>query len=953
MRKIAIKYKACLTMNKMFKFKSLASKYIIISLILNSFICVYVYAGFTFTHHIKDEATKINMAGQLRFRSFEMAWLIRRIIVTSEPRLRENLIKELKHEIAAFEAIVADLKNGSKRLGIKPLESKEALKLLNASYDRWIGVMKPMLLEIIDLPEDKAGVILDRYESLIHDYVYEVIHRFVNLLEEDYKKDIRDFDRLRLYALVLFMMAFIFIFIYISHSLIRSIYILRDATREIEKGNLDARVDIKSMDEIGELGIAFNSMASSRKQAEDKIAMDYHIQRVISSILRIFLEPTPLEKQLEEVLGLIFSVPYLSLESKGCIFLIEEDPGLLVMKAQHGLSEPLLSTCASVPFGRCLCGKAASEGEVVFADSIDDRHEIRFQRMSPHGHLCIPVRSGDRLLGVINLYVEEGHRRSHEEEVLLSAVADALAGAIKQRQAEESLYRFRTALDNSADGVFLIDRTTMRFVDANTTACTSLGYTTEELFSIGPQDIKPHYSREDLARVFDELIQGKVEVGFIETVHRRKDGSEFPVEILFRSIKSGGRDMIIAIARDITERKKAERDIKEREERYRGLVETSSDAVVTVNEMLEVIQWNEAASRIFGYSRDEIMGRPVEILVPENYKQRHIESSRRFLETMKGKIIGKAIELEGLRKDGSLVPVELSLSVLEMAGSLLITGIIRDITERKRLEEQLKEYTEGLEQMVKERTNELEIAKEMAEAANRAKSEFLANMSHELRTPLNAVIGFSDALLNGLYGPVDERHKGYLNDILKSGERLLSMVNDILYFSRIGAETVTVELTELSLRELVRASIMLFRSQAIKHSISMEADIPDDSDTVVADHRMLKHIMVDLLSNAVKFTPDGGSIRVTAQRVRKPEIRGGDFIEVTVEDTGIGIAKEDIHRIFQPFQQLEPTITKKYAGAGMGLSLTKRLVELHGGSIRVESEFGKGSRFVFVIPVKQ
>lgn len=939
-------------MNKMFKFKSLAAKYIFISLTLLTFICAYVYAGFTFTHHIKDEATKINMAGQLRFRSFEMAWLIRRIIVTSEPRLREDLIKELKHEIAAFEAIIADLKNGNKVLGIKPLENKEALKLLNASYDKWSGVMKPMLLEIIDSHGDKAVVILDGYESLIHDYVYGMIHRFVNLLEEDYKKDIRDFDRLRLYSLALFVLAFIFIFIYVSQSFIRSIYILRDATREIGNGNLDVRVDIKRSDEIGELGNAFNSMASSRKQAEEKIVRDYHIQRVISSVLRIFLKPTPLEKQLEDVLDVIFSVPYLSLESKGCIFLIEEDPGLLVMKAQRGLAEPLLSTCMKVPFGRCLCGKAASEGEVVFADSIDDRHEIRFQRMSPHGHLCIPVRSGDRLLGVINLYVEEGHQRSQEEEVLLTAVADALAGAIKQRQAEESLYRFRIALDNSADGVFLIDRATMRFVDANTTACTSLGYTSEELFSIGPQDIKPHYSKEDLSRAFDELIQGKVEVGFIETIHRRKDDSEFPAEIFFRHIKSGGRDLIIAIARDISERKKAKRDIKEREEQYRGLVETSSDAVVTVNEMLEVIHWNEAASKIFGYSRDEIMGRPVEILVPENYKQRHIESSLRFLKTREGKIIGKAIEMEGLRKDGSLVPVELSLSSLEIGGSLLITGIIRDITDRKRLEEQLKEYTEGLEQMVKERTNELETAKGMAEAANRAKSEFLANMSHELRTPLNAIIGFSDALVGGIYGPVDERHKGYLNDILKSGERLLTMVNDILYFSRIGAETIAVEPAEVSLRELFRSSIMLFRMQAIKHSLSMEVEVPDDSDIVVADQRMLKHVMMNLISNAVKFTPDGGSIRISAHRVRKPEISDGDFIEVSVEDTGIGIAEEDMHRLFQPFQQLEPTMTKQYAGAGIGLSLTKRLIELHGGSIRVESEVGKGSRFVFVIPVK-
>ncbi|GAB4413533.1 MAG: hypothetical protein OHK0032_09630 [Thermodesulfovibrionales bacterium] len=162
-------------------FKSLISRYILISLILLSFMVAYIYAGFVFTNHIRGDATRINMAGQLRFRSFEMAWLIRRIIDAPERRLREPLIKELSDEMTAFEAIITDLKSGSERLGIMPLENREALVLLNAFSDRWSKTLKPMLLEMKDLHGEKARPVLDEYESMIHGYVDD-IHRFVNLL---------------------------------------------------------------------------------------------------------------------------------------------------------------------------------------------------------------------------------------------------------------------------------------------------------------------------------------------------------------------------------------------------------------------------------------------------------------------------------------------------------------------------------------------------------------------------------------------------------------------------------------------------------------------------------------------------------------------------------------------------------------------------------------------------
>jgi len=265
-----------------------------------------------------------------------------------------------------------------------------------------------------------------------------------------------------------------------------------------------------------------------------------------------------------------------------------------------------------------------------------------------------------------------------------------------------------------------------------------------------------------------------------------------------------------------------------------------------------------------------------------------------------------------------------------------------------------------LDAKVKERTAELQDTMLLAESTNRAKSEFLANMSHELRTPLNAIIGFSEALLSGIYGPVNERHREHLNDILVSGENLLSLVNDILDLSRIESGFTNLEPREFSLRELIKSSVGMFKEKMLKHNIGLEYGIEDGPDEIVADQRKLKQIVVNLLSNAIKFTPHGGSIRVTARRVHGggPEAdqatpaEGREALEVSVDDTGIGIAEEDIPKLFQSFQQLESPYQKKYGGTGLGLFLTKRLVELHGGRIWAESEKGKGARFTFSIPVK-
>lgn len=442
------------------------------------------------------------------------------------------------------------------------------------------------------------------------------------------------------------------------------------------------------------------------------------------------------------------------------------------------------------------------------------------------------------------------------------------------------------------------------------------------------------------------------------------------------------------------------------EEKYRKLIETSTDAIVSVNERREVIQWNNAAAKIFGYTEGEMIGNSIDVIVPEEYKERHIKGFSVFLETGKaGSIIGKTAEVEGLRKDGSRIPVELSLSTLKIDGFNSITGIMRDITHRKQAEAIVKRYSGELEEKVAERTQklegaykemekmvriiekstdelrqknvELEIARELAEEGSRAKSVFLANMSHELRTPLNAIIGFSEVMISGMAGPLTEEQREFLNDIYESGNRLLSMINSTLEFSQLESVSVKLKYSVVDAKELIEESLAMFKEDMDRHRLKLDADIESSIGTIEADRDRIKQVLVNLLSNAVKFTPDGGSVRVSARKIEAektgsyevaetnissqalnfstslPAMADRDFIEISVADTGIGISDEDKIRLFTMFQQLEKHLTKKYSGIGIGLVISKRIIDLHKGHIRVESEVGKGSRFVFSIPVKQ
>lgn len=299
-------------------------------------------------------------------------------------------------------------------------------------------------------------------------------------------------------------------------------------------------------------------------------------------------------------------------------------------------------------------------------------------------------------------------------------------------------------------------------------------------------------------------------------------------------------------------------------------------------------------------------------------------------------------------KDGTMKTLLITTTIMQKDATDYFLSIFSDITERKRTEEaQLNALTK-------------------AEVASRAKSEFLANMSHEMTTPLTGIMGFSEVLMDELYGKLNEDQKQYVSYIHECGKHLFDLIADIFILIEADSGMMKLRLDKFFLRDVLKSSMITFSDEALSHNLKLGIELEPDADREVeADAVKLSLVMTNLLSNAVKFTPDGGSVSVRARLLGAAPVPGDgqvgqpcgvslqDAIEISVTDTGIGINPEDMPSLFQLFKQVSSPFTKKYEGIGVGLMLAKKLVELHGGRIWVESERGKGSTFRFVIPTRQ
>jgi len=418
---------------------------------------------------------------------------------------------------------------------------------------------------------------------------------------------------------------------------------------------------------------------------------------VLNTLLRLSLEDIPLQELLQRALDLLTAISWIALEAKGGIFLVEDQPEVLMLKAQNGLAGPILAACGRVPFGRCLCGLAASTRRIQFAADLDERHIIQYEGMAPHGHYCVPILFGERLLGVINLYVKAGHRRAAKEEEFLTAVANTLAGIIIRREAEEARGRnqreFSLLLENVPAVVFkgYLDGSIDLF-DAKVEEMT--GYPREEFDS---RQLKwtDLILEDDLPMVKQELIQAvRGRKPYVrEYPIQCKDGGVIWIQERSHVVcnPEGKIDYISGVLFDITKRKQGEEALRESEERFRAVVESAHDAIITADALGNIVFWNRAAQVIFGYQAEQVLGRSATLLMPEKYREAHSRSLERLRLGGDFSYVARTRELEGLRRNGKEFPLELSLAAWKVPQGTFFTAIIRDITNRKRVEEALKE----------------------------------------------------------------------------------------------------------------------------------------------------------------------------------------------------------------------------------------------------------------------
>lgn len=405
-----------------------------------------------------------------------------------------------------------------------------------------------------------------------------------------------------------------------------------------------------------------------------------------------------------------------------------------------------------------------------------------------------------------------------------------------------------------------------------------------------------------------------------------------------------GFTSILGVALDITEARRAKAQAQAAEMRLRDGIESVSDAFALFDRNGRLILSNQAFQDAFGFD-DGVVRRgaqkaELDRIAGLSIKEEHPAAG--------GRVGTREVELN----DGRWL--QLSERFTSDQGTVLtaadITVIKQQEAERQKSADSLRAMVDQLEtsrETLSLLARKYEVAMTRAEAANQAKSEFLANMSHELRTPLNAINGFSEIMAGEMFGPLgDARYKGYATDILKSGQHLLSLINDVLDMAKIEAGKLTLHYEDVSLKEICDDAARLMRGKALDAKLSLTvkaADLPD----VEADHRGLRQVMLNLISNAVKFTPEGGAIVVSVDR------HGEDRARIAVTDTGIGIAAEDLGRLARPFEQVEGQHSKTTQGTGLGLALTKSLIELHHGQMVIDSQPGQGTTVSFDIPLRR
>jgi len=510
---------------------------------------------------------------------------------------------------------------------------------------------------------------------------------------------------------------------------------------------------------------------------------------------------------------------------------------------------------------------------------------------------------------------------------------------IEERARHQAQTRYQRLFDASADAVAVTD-STGRILDVNRTAVARYGYSREELLAMTTYELTAPDLRQRLA---DHLQRASAEGDQYESRHRRKDGSEIWVEVAARPIVLDGQRCVLSSARDITQLTEARRALQKQTEMLQQLGRTAQVGGWEFDAVTGEGAWTEEAARIHDLDLNARTSVEAGLSVYTPESRGRIEAAiRDAVENARP----YDIELEMATAAGNRKWVRtIGRPILEGDRVVRVLGTFQDITGHKRAEAEIRELNAGLERRVAERTAELAVAMERAQESDRLKSAFLATMSHELRTPLNSIIGFTGILLQGLAGPLNAEQGKQLSMVQNSARHLLALINEVLDISKIEAGQLALNCEPFDAREAVQSVTQSIAPLASRKGLALQVEVAPDVGQVASDRRRVEQILVNLLNNAVKFT-ERGEVRIDCR------IEDGHWI-TRVTDTGIGIRQEDMGRLFRVFQQIDSGIARQQEGTGLGLSICKRLAEMLGGEIWVESEWGVGSTFTLSLPLQE
>ena len=476
-----------------------------------------------------------------------------------------------------------------------------------------------------------------------------------------------------------------------------------------------------------------------------------------------------------------------------------------------------------------------------------------------------------------------------------------------------------TVLDSMNDAISVVDIHDYTIIDVNKVFLKTYGLNREDVigktcYEITHKRKEPCVPPDDICPLIATLETGNYST--VEHVHYTANGEKRYVEVATSPIKdeTGKITRVVHVASDITERKRAELE-------YKTILRTAIDGFYVADVRGRIMDVNDSYCSMIGYSRDELLNmsiKDIEVIENEAMIARHI---KRIIE-----VGWDRFETSHRRKDGRVIEIEASVNYMDIGGGKFFV-FMRDLTEKKIAEK-------------------MRLENERLALANRAKSEFLSVMSHELRTPMNSIIGFSELLKQKIAGELNEKQEHFVDNILKSGKRQFSLIEDILDLTLIESNKLELDIEKMPVPETMGEILGMIKPSAASRNVLVKKDLDLELGFIMADRKRFRQIFSNLLDNAVKFSkPEGGTVTVTSKKE-------GGMAKFSVSDTGIGIKEEDMGKLFMIFQQVDMGTTRKYGGTGIGLAITKQLVELHGGTIMAESKYGEGSTFTFSIPLE-